>query len=405
MLTLATSNPAKYAPFASQLERLRIELHAGMTNLPELQTLSFAEALAAKARAAAEHFRHPVLVDDAGLVLDAYSPFPGPLTSTVLQSLGAPGLQRLLTGTSDRARMECHLGCWINGALRSWCGIAEGHLDFSRTPSEQRMPLSDLFVPDPPVNPGQLPHRARALQALELDAFDLHLDLASEPQDGAKPADCVRPLACPFCGEFEEDGTSIFSEMAGGRLKSRVVYEDEHFVVMPPLGEFMEGGLLLLTREHLLSLSHLGPELFDHFERLLRAIQSALSQRWGVSPLIFEHGPAPEQGKGVCCVDHAHLNIFPARVQIQPHLSSRMSRRVGPLSDLARLRRAEFGYLFVQENDGKRRAYDGREAPTQLVRRIITNEIGLPSRWHWRDYPGVDELVATFHALKGQIRM
>jgi hypothetical protein len=72
---------------------------------------------------------------------------------------------------------------------------------------------------------------------------------------------------------------------------------------------------------------------------------------------------------------------------------------------LSRLKRAEFGYLFVQENDCTRRVYDAECVPTQLVRRIISTEIGMPERWHWRDYPGVDELVRTYNALKGQIRV
>ena len=59
----------------------------------------------------------------------------------------------------------------------------------------------------------------------------------------------------------------------------------------------------------------------------------------------------------------------------------------------------------MQENDGERRVYDGANVPTQLVRRIITTELGMPERWHWRDYLGQEELIATFEALKGQIRV
>jgi len=88
----------------------------------------------------------------------------------------------------------------------------------------------------------------------------------------------------------------------GERLRSRVLYEDEHFVVMPPLGEFMEGGLLLLSRKHLLSFAHLPAPLFEHLERLMQAIGRVLLRRYGVDPLFFEHGPAPEweQGRLLC---------------------------------------------------------------------------------------------------------
>ena len=444
MLTLLTANPAKYAPFASRLERWRIVLEAPAEALVEPQTVDFGEAIAAKARAAAARCGRPVLVDDAGLVLESYRPFPGPLTSSVLSGLGPAGLERLVAGVSARAWMECHLGCWVNGTLRHWSGAVAGHLDFSRQPRDPRMMLSDVFVPDAgAASPRELPHRARALDALATDIFDLHLELAPVPEnqtdeiitaknaenaenakaeaqaDGASALDAPHSALlptphsalrtphsdCPFCAEFEADGLSIFAQMIGDPLANRVVYEDEDFVVMPPLGQFIEGGLLLLTRRHILSLARLPPALFDRLEALLRALSRALLAHWGQPPLVFEHGPAPERGKGLCCVDHAHFNIFPARLRLHPHLADRMHLPVGSLAELTRLRRAEFGYLFVQENDGARHAYDGQDVPTQLVRRIITAGLGWPERWHWRDYLGLEELAATCKALKGQIHL
>src|SRR5262249_28931937 len=83
MLTLVTSNPAKSQPFSGTLERLRIGLEKPRQAPLERQTLSFAQALEDKARGMAALYGHPVLVDDAGLVLDAYPGFPGPLTSVV----------------------------------------------------------------------------------------------------------------------------------------------------------------------------------------------------------------------------------------------------------------------------------------------------------------------------------
>jgi inosine/xanthosine triphosphate pyrophosphatase family protein/diadenosine tetraphosphate (Ap4A) HIT family hydrolase len=405
MITLVTTNPSKYEPFAGDLQRLRINLLAPEKEVPELQSLTFADALAHKAQAMAHMFGQPVLVDDAGLILEAYQPFPGPLTSVTLRSLGYRGLQRLLKGVSDRATMECHIGWWSSDMLRCWSGKVSGRLDLSRQPSNPRMPLTDLFVPDQPCVSAVLPHRAKALAELESSAFELHLEIAEEPV--ADDLNCSPPPAhqCPFCAELEGSGSSIFAEMIRDRLVSRIVYQDDDFVLMPPLGQFMEGGLLLLTRAHVLSFAHLPPHLLDRLEQLLTVIRRELTARYGVSPLIFEHGPAPQRSKGVCCVDHAHFNIFPARVAVHPHLSQRMSVPITCLSELSALRRAEFGYLFVQENDGSRRAYDGELVPTQLVRRIITTQLGLPQRWHWQDYPGYDELVATYRALNGKIRL
>ena len=405
MLTLVTTNAAKYAPFRAELERLRVKLQPPPQVLPELQSLSFGEALGEKAKAFAAMFGRPVLVDDAGLVLEAYAPFPGPLTSTVVRNLGAAGLGRLLTGVSPAASMECHLGCWVEGSLRHWSGVVAGHMDSSRPPRDSSMPLSDWFIPNGETSPGLLLHRARALAAFAADAFDLHLILRTKDAH-YEPACAVPPgYQCPFCVELEGDGPSIFNEFLRDRLPSRILYEDDWFVVVPPLGQFMEGGLLLLTRAHIPSFAHLPAEQFQHLERLLCAINKVSIAHWGVSPLVFEHGSALEYSKGRCCVDHAHLNIFPAKVKVQAQLTGRMHLSLASLSDLSRLRPAEFGYLFVQENDGTCYAYDGQYAPSQLVRRIITAHIGCPQRWHWRDYAGCDELLATYHKLKGQIRL
>jgi XTP/dITP diphosphohydrolase len=405
MLSLVTSNPAKYQPFSSTLERLRIGLEKPRQAPLERQTLSFTQALEDKARGMAALYDRPVLVDDAGLVLEAYPGFPGPLTSVVLRGIGIPGLKRLLEGLSHRAKFECHIGCWVHGQLRVFSGAVDGHIDFSRPIASDKLPLTELFVPDESALPGQLLHRAKALAALESNAFELHLETA--PANELDTVNCTRDSVsqCPFCAELDGNDQTIFSEMIQGRLGSRIIYEDDNFVVMPPLGQFIEGGLLLLARRHILSFAHLPAPLFEPLERLLGAISEALSQRWGTAPLIFEHGPAPERTKGVCCVDHAHFNIFPAKVHLAPHLRQRMSFPLSSLSGLSKARSAEYGYLFIQENDGTRALYDGKDVPTQLVRRIITSEIGFADRWHWRDYPGYDELLRTYETLKGQIRL
>jgi hypothetical protein len=36
---------------------------------------------------------------------------------------------------------------------------------------------------------------------------------------------------------------------------------------------------------------------------------------------------------------------------------------------------------------------------------MVTAGLGLPERWHWRDYLGANELLATYNALKGRIHL
>src|SRR5262249_10821223 len=144
----------------------------------------------------------------------------------------------------------------------------EGVIDPSREPRDPRMLLSDLFVPNGNAQQPLLVHRARALAALEADIFDLHLTLS--PEVSVNDDRCPSPAEyqCPFCAELAGEDDTVFREFLQARLASRVVYEDDDFILVPPLGQFMQGGLLLLTREHIHSMAYLPPKTLSRLEQL-----------------------------------------------------------------------------------------------------------------------------------------
>ncbi len=415
-MLLLTSNPRKYGPLADVLAGMQIVLRKPDFDLPELQDLDFAAVLAHKARSAAERLGTPCLVDDAGLLLEAYPGFPGPLTGSVVRSLGAAGIERLLSGTTNRARMVCHIGCWIDGRLWHWQGEVAGRLDLRRPVKEGPGPLTQWFVPDGGhhvpmvgghhvghhvpmvvVGDGYL-HRRRALAALARDIDSVRRRLEPASGDGAdSPETCNRE--CVFCQEFDGSGRSIYHEMLGPDLPSRVVHRSEHFVVFPPLGQFIEGGLLLATHDHYFSMAALPDAFYADLDRLMAETCDRLAERYGCRPLLFEHAPAAPGDKGTCCVDHAHLNVFPARVNVHAHVRKFPHAEIGPMSNLSASWFRNRPYLFLQTNEGRRFVYDAGIVPSQYIRRIVTAELGMPERWHWREYLGLDELKRTFAAL------
>ena len=204
---------------------------------------------------------------------------------------------------------------------------------------------------------------------------------------------------CVFCQEFDGPGPSIFHEASGGEIPSRVIHRTERFLVFPPLGEFIEGGLLLATREHVMSMAHLDPLGYEELEALMREVSDRLSSRYGCRPLCFEHAPVCAGDKGTCCVDHAHLNVFPARVDVHEHLKKFPHTKIDGMRELADMKHRGQPYLFLQDNEGNRFVYQAGIVPSQYVRRIVTATLGMPQRWHWRDYLGLDELKRTLAAL------
>jgi XTP/dITP diphosphohydrolase len=100
-LAFVTSNPGK-AREASHFLGRRVE--AVPLELPELQSLDFAEVARAKALAAAAALGRAVLVEDSGLEVKAWGGFPGPMTKWITRGpLGQAGFARMLDTFPDRS--------------------------------------------------------------------------------------------------------------------------------------------------------------------------------------------------------------------------------------------------------------------------------------------------------------
>ena len=100
-LTFVTSNMGKAREAAVFLGR---EVAVKDVDVPEIQSLDFAEVARAKAIVAAGALGVPVLVEDSGLAVDAWGGFPGPLTKWIARGeAGQDGLAKMLDGFSDRS--------------------------------------------------------------------------------------------------------------------------------------------------------------------------------------------------------------------------------------------------------------------------------------------------------------
>ena len=114
-------------------EILGWELERVDLDLPEIQAIEPAEVAANKARAAREALgrpRLPVLVEDSGLMVDAWDGFPGALTKWLMQSVGNEGLLRMLSEGGDRsARAVCAVAlAEADGTVRTFRGEVPGTL-------------------------------------------------------------------------------------------------------------------------------------------------------------------------------------------------------------------------------------------------------------------------------------
>jgi XTP/dITP diphosphohydrolase len=132
-------------------EILGFALEGADLDLPEIQAIDPAEVATEKARVAREALGNPelpVLVEDSGLMVDAWGGFPGALTKWVMKSVGNEGLLRMLGPGEDRsARAVCVVALAdVDGNVRTFRGEVEGTLA-SEPRGEGGFGYDPVFVP------------------------------------------------------------------------------------------------------------------------------------------------------------------------------------------------------------------------------------------------------------------
>ncbi len=147
-ISFATSNRGKIAEARIILSPSRIEVRPFDGKGVEIQAETVSEVAAFSARAASRRYQRPLIVEDAGLFVDALHGFPGPSSSYVFKTVGIAGLLSLLQRA--RSRRACFRSavafCEPKGEPRVFEGTVTGRI--SRSPSgENGFGFDPVFVP------------------------------------------------------------------------------------------------------------------------------------------------------------------------------------------------------------------------------------------------------------------
>ena len=170
-----TSNPNKAREAAEILEG---KLESVALDLPEPQALDLAQVAVAKAAAAREALDVPdlpILIEDSGLIIEAWNGLPGAFTRWFLQSVGTEGLLRMLSAYEDRsARAVCAVAVAVpDGSVRAFVGEVGGSIA-PEPRGVQGFGWDPIFVPEGGAETyaelgarekNEDSHRARALKA------------------------------------------------------------------------------------------------------------------------------------------------------------------------------------------------------------------------------------------------
>jgi XTP/dITP diphosphohydrolase len=143
-ISLITGNEGKAREYGTLLG---IEVSAVKEDLIEIQSLDVVEVVKKKVEDAYSKLRTPVLVDDTGLVLNAWNGLPGALVAWFLSSVGAQGILDMAARVTDRtATVTTALGYADANGVRVFTGTLEGTLTTERR-GDGGFGYDSIFIP------------------------------------------------------------------------------------------------------------------------------------------------------------------------------------------------------------------------------------------------------------------
>ena len=211
--------------------------------------------------------------------------------------------------------------------------------------------------------------------------------------------------SCGFCVEIHgmDTDNNLFKRVIAPEtgLKSRYVYEDDTFVVMPTLGAFVEGYVMIVSKEHYDCVGKMSAEDIARLEALMEEITHRIRKVYGMDVICFEHGAVSCANKFGGCLNHAHVHLVPCNASLLEEIRD-YDLEVEPLSSLSELQSlGQEGrpYLFFRDTDGEQYLITGDFIVSQFFRQLVTARMGLDQKWDWREHMFLDNVFKTVKGL------
>jgi len=145
-IAYVTNNPHKARESSSILRELGVEVEVVQASIPEIQSDDVVEIAKFRAKEAYRLLKRPVIVEDAGLFIDALNGFPGPYSSYIFKTIGINGVLKLMRGEKRRAATFKSVAVFYDGRkMRAFVGQVRGRISFK--PKGSSWGFDPIFEP------------------------------------------------------------------------------------------------------------------------------------------------------------------------------------------------------------------------------------------------------------------
>lgn len=146
---VVTSNPGKAREFEDIFSKYGLSFRIEPIKTPEIQAMDLRIIAEESAIYAYDILREPVIVEDAGLFIDALNGFPGPFSSYAYKTVGIRGILKLMEDVENRrARFLSVIAFYtpMIGGVKIFVGEVEGYIAMEPRGSDG-FGFDPIFIP------------------------------------------------------------------------------------------------------------------------------------------------------------------------------------------------------------------------------------------------------------------
>lgn len=202
-------------------------------------------------------------------------------------------------------------------------------------------------------------------------------------------------MKCDFCEGYE-------NIIINSRKINRVLLETESFYVIPTIGSFVEGYLLIISKKHILSMGCLLSDEYYELSKIIIVLRNFFKKYYNCEAIVFEHGTGSVTDASSASVVHAHTHVIPTNSSIMNQIENHFGKdNITRIRDIKRL--SEYGashrsYLYYQDINSQQYIIDDFLCTSQILRKFIYEELNK-DRWDWRLYPEYENLLKTINKV------
>lgn len=180
-----------------------------------------------------------------------------------------------------------------------------------------------------------------------------------------------------------------------------IIYESRNFYVTSELGAIKPGYLMIVPKEHILSVAQFSKGYMTEYTQVCLDVESILKGTYGMekSVVFFEHGSGPTgKSSHKKSIVHAHTHVV---VDFKLDKKYLKMVQMHPIEDISVARGVHY-FSYQEGSDGRLMIAMNPEVyvQRQFPRQVMAEEMGLaPGQYNWRNVEFTENVKAQLYRL------